>query len=95
MGRHGNIGPHYYNGLDKDYTIKTELTMREIAERVEASNYGTQRFLSHLVDVRRERLKSRIAEYVRDGKQDVATYVAAEGDPLADAIERILQEGYY
>lgn len=95
MGRHGNIGPHYYEGLDRDHTIKVALTMREVAERVEDSNYGTQRFLSHLVDVRREHLKKRIEEYRQKGSEDVAAYVERDGDPLADAIERLLQEGYY
>jgi hypothetical protein len=95
MGRHSNIGPHCYAGLDEDSKVTTALSMRELAEQIDGLNYGTQRFLSHLVDVRRKRLAERVAAYRLKGDGDIADYVTREGDPLADGIEAMLKDGLY
>src|SRR5690242_5304976 len=101
MGRHSNIGPHYYSDLDKkddgyhDSAFRVSIPLREVAEKVDAMNYGIHRFLSHLVDVRREELAKRIKEYRDRGDEDVARFAEREGDRLADEIERLLHEGYY
>jgi len=87
--------PHYYAGLDKDSKMAVELPLREVAERVVEMNYGTHRFLSHLVDVRRERLAARVAHYRELGDENVAQSVERRGDPLADAIEKQLHEEQY
>lgn len=95
MGRHSNIGPHTYRQLDDKSRLEMTLELREVAERVEDLNYGTQRFLSHLIDIRRDKLTSRIEMYRRRGDDDVAEHVEREGDPLADGIEALLKDGLY
>ncbi len=98
MGRHSSIGPHYYKGLDEGehaHNVRIELTMRELAERIDAQNYGTQRFLSHLADVRLERLRQKIKEYEAKGDEDIALMLRREGDPLIEEILRMLKAGYY
>lgn len=87
--------PHFYKNLDRDSKLTIDIDMRSLAERVETMNYGTHRFLSHLIDVRRERLAERIKEYAERGHHDVADNVRAEGDQLANGIERMLRDGLY
>ena len=43
--------PHIdtYKHLDKDYPLRMEMTVPEVAAAIVAQNYGTQRFLSALV----------------------------------------------
>lgn len=99
-GQHTGIGPHYYANLDEDESyedsrLRIGLPLREIAEKMEAMNYGVQRFLSHLIDVRREHLTARIKKYEDRGDDDIARYVRREGDPLAEGIEKLLKEGYH
>jgi hypothetical protein len=92
---------HMYRHLDDDGEHRTgdrltvRMTTREVAEQIEAMNYGLHRFLSHIVDVRRERLAAKIAKYREQGSGDVAAYVEREGDQLADAIEALLEKGLY
>jgi hypothetical protein len=93
MGKHSNIGPHYYRGLDDGSALEVNIGLREVAERVEDLNYGTQRFLSHLIDVRREALAQRIKTYRDRGDDDVAALVEREGGLLADGIEALLNDG--
>jgi hypothetical protein len=85
--------PHFYRGLDKDDRLRVELTTRELAERLVDMNYGVHRLLSHLVDVRRERLADKIAVYRARGDHDIAKNVEHEGDPLADGILALLARG--
>lgn len=87
--------PHRYDGLDKNSMVTTAIPMRKLVEQVEDLNYGTHRFLSHLIDVRRERNARRIQTYVDRGDLDVAEAARKTGDPLADAIERLLLQGLY
>ena len=85
--------PHDYRHLDEDGRFGLQVTMREVAEKIDAMNYGAHRFLSHFVDVRRESLAARIKEYRDRGDSDVAEYVEREGDKLADGIEQLLKAG--
>lgn len=87
--------PHFYKDLDKDSMVTTEISMRKLVEQVVDLNYGTQRFLSHLIDVRRERLQARIASHRAGGDQDHAEHLQRRGDPLADEIEGLLRRGLY
>jgi hypothetical protein len=86
--------PHTYDHLDGDSKIAVELSTRELAERLVGMNYGVHRFLSHLVDVRREDLARRVAEYRADPvMRRVADDAEADGDRLADGIEELLLRG--
>lgn len=89
------IGPHFYKHLDKDDKIEIKLDLSDLARMVNDMNYGTQRFLSHLLDVRREALKAVIEEYQQRSLPDIAENVRLEGDPLADGIEALLKQGLY
>ncbi len=89
---------HFYKHLDDGPSrsrLTTELTTREVAERIEEMNYGTHRFLSHLVDVRREALAARVADWRASGHHDIAVSAERRGDELADAIEKLLNKGLY
>lgn len=86
---------HYYVHLDEDDPVQVILPLRKLAEQIHAMNCGVHRFLSHLVDVRREALMSRIERYESRGDEDIANNVRREGDPLADEIERMLGEEKY
>lgn len=87
--------PHFYVNLDKDSKLVSEMGMRELAEKIEAMNYGVHRLLSHLIDVRREALAVRIKTYRDRGHEDVAQYAERAGDQLANEFERLLKEGLY
>lgn len=98
MGRHHGIGPHYYRGLDegKEYSqLKIEISLRELAEKVESMNYGAHRFLSHLIDVRRERNEARWQTYRDRGDHDIADSAEKEGDLLVEGLEALLKAGGY
>lgn len=88
---------HYYKGLDEsgDHDLAVSIDMRKLAEQVDQLTYGTQRLLSHLVDVRREALAKRVAKYRERGDHDVADGAAARGDRLAEAIAKLLDEGEF
>lgn len=85
--------PHTYAHLDRDSSLTVQVPMRKLAEDVEHLNYGTHRFLSHLIDVRRALVASRVEELRRRGDHDVAEYALRQGDPLADGIEALLVQG--
>lgn len=87
--------PHFYKNLDSDSRLTLDIDMRSLAELIESMNYGTHRFLSHLIDVRREHLAERIKQYEARGDHDIANNVRAEGDRMADGIERMLRDGLY
>lgn len=74
--------------------LSIEVPMRELAVRLEDFNL-THRFLSHLVDIRREKLHARIEEYKARGDHDVAETARLRGDPLAETIEELLQRGLH
>lgn len=89
---------HYYRHLDDEphaHRLTVELTTREVAERIVDLNHGTHRLLSHLVDVRRERLAERIATYRARGDHDIADGVEKRGDELAEAIAALLERALY
>jgi hypothetical protein len=87
--------PHTYAHLDRDSSVSVQIPMRKLAEDVEHLNYGTHRFLSHLIDVRRALAASRVEELRQRGDHDVAAYALREGDPLVDGIEALLAKGLY
>lgn len=87
---------HCYRGLDRTGGLELpSIGMRELAERIEATNYGVHRLLSHLVDVRREALERYIAEYEHRGDYGIARSVRDCGDPLMEGIERLLDAGHF
>ena len=93
---------HFYTHLDDDHEegrrgdrFTVRLTTRQVAEMVNEMNYGWHRVLSHLVDVRRERKAARMTRYRAEGKHDIAESAEREPDRLADAIEKLLNEGEY
>lgn len=87
--------PHFYKNLDTDDKLTLDIDMRQLAERIVDMNYGVHRLLSHLIDVRRERLSGWVTKYELDGQHDVAEYCRREGDRLADGIESLLQQGLH
>ncbi len=89
------VARHMYRGLDErgDHDLKVSLGMRELAEKVCDLNHGVHRLLSHIVDVRREKLTKTIEVYRERGDHDVAEHAEKHGDPLIDAIARLLDEG--
>lgn len=92
------MSQHDYKHLDEGpYASPFEISMttREVAERIAALNYGVHRFLSHLIDVRRERRSARVQEHLDDGEYDLATALDAKRDELADELEKILARGVY
>jgi hypothetical protein len=90
--------PHFYVKLDEGEhrsRLTVELSTREVAERLCAMNHGVHRLLSHLIDVRRERLAKRIEGYREKGDDDIAESLTKIGDPLADGIEKLLLADLY
>lgn len=86
MPRHSGIGPGTYQHLDAEYPlvvkgggIEVRITADAAAEAACAANYGVHRLLSALVHARRAQAEKR-------GHRE---------DGLADAIERLLLEGWY
>lgn len=88
---------HFYKGMDDsgEYDLSVSVSMRKLAEKLVNVNSGVHRLLSHLVDVRREKMMERIETYVARGDYDVAAYASTRGDPLMDAIATLLDEGAY
>lgn len=87
---------HSYKGLDGgDADVEVRISMRKLAEMVVELNHGAHRFLSHLIDVRRERLALKIKQYRDCGDKNIAASVERRGDPIVDALERVLSEGAY
>lgn len=100
MGKHRDgLGPHYYRNLDggsnPHHLQPDPIPMRKLAEMVESLNYGTHRFFSHLIDVRRENLAARIKKYQDQGDHDLAESIRREGDKVADELEYLLDKGYF
>jgi hypothetical protein len=84
--------PHFYKELDKDSRLELNASLREIAEQLVEMNHGVHRLLSHLIDVRRERLARKIMKYREsDETLDIAESVEQRGDPLADGLEALLK----
>jgi hypothetical protein len=84
--------PHFYKALDKDGRLELSAPLREIAEQIVEMNYGVHRLLSHLIDVRRERLARTVMTYREsDETLDIAESVERRGDPLADGLEALLK----
>jgi hypothetical protein len=48
--------PHYYKHLDKDKNcnVNIELNMEQLAEMVCKANYGLHRFISEVIDIKRQ-----------------------------------------
>lgn len=89
------IGPHTYKHLDEDSKFTVSLNLKNVVIQVSSMNYGVQRFLSHLVDVRRKEHQERINSYISGGNLETARYITLEGDKLADGIEKLLNEGLF
>ncbi|MFD0587747.1 hypothetical protein ACFQZE_07010 [Paenibacillus sp. GCM10027627] len=47
---------HFYKHLDNDinHRFKIDLDMRSLVEQVDKTNYGIHRFISELIDIRRQ-----------------------------------------
>ena len=72
-----------WKNLDNTDSIGLELTIPEVADRIVKMNRGAHRMLSAMVHSLREH---RRANPFPSGNQDT---------PLADAIEKILNDGVY
>ena len=48
--------PHYYKHLDEEKTcnVNIEMNMEQLAKEVCGVNYGLHRFLSEVIDIKRE-----------------------------------------
>ena len=92
-GKGGVTEQHTYRHIESCVTFTC--TMRELAEQVNDLNHGVHRFLSHLVDVRRELLEAKIKAYDEKGDDDIAEYCRRTGDPLMETILKLLNEGHY
>lgn len=48
--------PHYYKHLDKEKScnVNIEMDMEQLAKKVCGVNYGLHRFLSEVIDIKRE-----------------------------------------
>lgn len=86
---------HDYKHLDKDSKLTLEIDLRQVAEHVESLNYGVHRFLSHLVDVRRECLDARALDIEKRGHLDIANGMRRESDQLAEGIAALLARGLF
>jgi hypothetical protein len=75
-----------YKHLDGDSKVSVELSMEEIAQRVCALNYGAHRLLSAMAHELRKK-NDEFIESCPDCK--------GQRSPLADAIEELLNKGYY
>lgn len=94
----GGYGPHYYRSMDEkeDYSLRLPIDFRKLAETLDAgNNFGVHRLLSHLLDVRAEKLAEKIARYRERGDDDIAEAALKGGDPLADGIRKLLEDGCY
>lgn len=69
--------------------------MRSLAERIVSMNYGVHRLLSHLIDVRREKLIDKIKYYESQGDFDVSDHIKRKSDLLADELESMLKRGLF
>ncbi len=89
--------PHLFKSLDWNEAdnVRVPINMRDLVEMVNGLQYGTHRFLSHLIDVRREALAEKIARYRARGDHDVAASAEASGDPLIGILEAALKDGLY
>jgi len=83
---------HYYKNFDRDSKLTMELDLRQVAEQLASMNYGVHRLLSHLVDVRRERLAARCAE---ERDPAIAAILRRKGEGLAEGIAALLESGLY
>ena len=53
----------HYKHLDKDYPLRVEMTVPDVAAAIVAQNYGTHRFLSALVhELRKKESPARPSE---------------------------------
>lgn len=50
------VKPHFYKHLDKDKTqnVNIELNMEQLAQMVCKANYGLHRFISEVIDIKRQ-----------------------------------------
>lgn len=85
-------GQHYYKQLDETSKVEIEIDMRKLAELVDGLNYGTHRFLSHLLDVRRDALRARVAGHRARGHEDVAESAERAGDVIVKALEDLFKD---
>lgn len=85
---------HTYRHMDKE-PLEIRINILDLVKLVSEENYGVHRFLSNLVDVRREGHAQRIANYRRQGNHDTADRLDREKDKLAEGINQLLEEGLF
>ena len=81
-----NIKPGFYDGLNNHEVYNPKFhqpSIAEIVKAVDSANYGTHRFLSELIRVRKERLNEFRKKY------------PDEKDELMEGIEKLLNEGCF
>jgi hypothetical protein len=69
-----------YRHLDETEPLRMTFTIEDLAERIEATNYGVHRFLSAVIRIRRKK-------YAETG------YACHK--QMADALETLLDSGAY
>jgi hypothetical protein len=83
-----------YKHLDKDTSMSIVLPMEQIAKSCVALNYGAHRLLSALVhELRAENEKLEKKWQDRNPREPVSADF--KNSPLADGIEKLLNDGLY
>ncbi len=85
-------GTSIYDHFNKSEPISVPVDMDALAEMVEASNYGTVRFLAALVRVRKRLFVERMVMYRDRGDNDIADSVGRRGDAIVIALMRLLDQ---
>lgn len=79
-----------YKHLNECTPLKVIYPMEQLVKDICDLNYGSHRLLSALVDELRERARKQDAKFTAKWPDH-----KAEGSPLADGIEVLLNKGFY
>jgi hypothetical protein len=88
-------GTSIYDHMNESHPISLPLDMELLARVIDSANYGSVRFLSAWVRVRKERHAERAALYRSRGDAKLADVIEKEGDILALAVEQLLRRGEF
>ena len=80
-----------YNHLNKDLPYTINISVEDIAKNFINMNYGTHRLLSALVHELRNRHEIRKLKF----EEESGIKHPTEKSPLADGIEKLLNQGFY
>jgi hypothetical protein len=83
----------FYKHLDTSDPVALAIPMDKLAREVCALNYGAHRFLSAMVHELRARNAATLEKWREEGH--IPVLPEYEHSPLADAIEKALNEGHY